>query len=294
MSIPETQLERWANKGATQGSVDTYASIRAALESHAWPDGMEYEVYLQGSYANDTNTRGNSDVDVICEMTSSVYSNRTEAENRALGIGVGRHTLQQFRAALDRALSTYYGAGSVSFDGNKSIAVAAANGRLKSDVVPCLQYTEYNGNHVTRQGIKFYGRHNGVEYINYPKLHIERGQNKNSRQRTNGWYKPAIRMFKNARVTARELGYLGVDVPSHFVESLIFNVPDSAFGGSYQDTFSTAVNYLNNVLILNSGATLEFQHGAWILLGTHTLQMRVEAARALVAAYIRLWNEWYD
>ena len=41
------------------------------LDAYQWPEGMTREFHLQGSYRNDTNIRGDSDVDVVLEMTSS-------------------------------------------------------------------------------------------------------------------------------------------------------------------------------------------------------------------------------
>jgi hypothetical protein len=55
MPIPESQLKAWSNQGATDGSVKTYASIKAALDTYEWPEGMCPEIYLQGSYPNTTN-----------------------------------------------------------------------------------------------------------------------------------------------------------------------------------------------------------------------------------------------
>lgn len=293
MSIPETQLDRWANKGASQGSTDTYTSIRAALTAYEWPEGMRHDLYLQGSYANDTNIRGNSDVDIICAMTSSIYSNLTEEQNRARGIGRGKHIFTEFRTEVERALCNYYGSGSVDFSGNKSLVVAAENTRLKADIVPCLEYHQYSGNNVCAEGIKFHGRNDGLDYLNFPKLHRENGRRKNAEDRTNGWYKHAVRMFKNARLVAHDRGLLNGQVPSHFVESLIYNAPDRCFGESLRETYMSCVNYLNNVLINDAGRRLVFQHEVWILLGEHYQQWSYADVRALLGAYVQLWQDWY-
>ena len=85
MAIPEDRLKVWANQGATEGSKNTYTSIKAALDGYSWPEGMKPDIYLQGSYANSTNIRGNSDVDVVAEMTCVYYSNLTEADKPRVG-----------------------------------------------------------------------------------------------------------------------------------------------------------------------------------------------------------------
>jgi len=74
MAIPEKQLETWSHQGAGPGSRDTYATVKRALEA---PDtkyvGRKFEVFLQGSYGNDTNIYGESDVDVVIRMDDVYY-----------------------------------------------------------------------------------------------------------------------------------------------------------------------------------------------------------------------------
>ena len=66
MSIPESQLETWSKVGSQTQSKDTYATIRYALEDKTAPYTGSIEIFLQGSYGNDTNVYGtDSDVDVV-------------------------------------------------------------------------------------------------------------------------------------------------------------------------------------------------------------------------------------
>src|SRR5215469_14994830 len=84
--------------------------------------------------------------------------------------------------------------------------------------------------------------------INFPKLHIANGEARNSQNRTNGHYKPAVRMFKNARYRATERGFLD-DAPSYFVECLLYNVPDVCFTDSMQGSYADVVNHLSAHII---------------------------------------------
>ena len=68
MGIPESQFQRWANRGAVTTAKKTHASIRNALALHEWPGNLDHEVYLQGSYRNATNIRGDSDVDIVVQI----------------------------------------------------------------------------------------------------------------------------------------------------------------------------------------------------------------------------------
>ncbi len=72
MPIPEAQLETWSSQGAITTSASTYQTIRNALEaSTAGYAGKDYNIFLQGSYGNDTNIFAESVVDVICGDTES-------------------------------------------------------------------------------------------------------------------------------------------------------------------------------------------------------------------------------
>jgi tRNA nucleotidyltransferase (CCA-adding enzyme) len=76
MPIPESQLEIWSHQGAVTASKTTHESIRIALSANTSPIRQRVaaggvEIYLQGSYKNDTNIRGDSDVDVVVELTAT-------------------------------------------------------------------------------------------------------------------------------------------------------------------------------------------------------------------------------
>ncbi len=78
MPIPEAQLKTWANQGATVTSQRTYASVTTALDRHRWPQGAQWERYLQGSYANYTNVWDDSDVDIVVQLNSTFFFNDSE------------------------------------------------------------------------------------------------------------------------------------------------------------------------------------------------------------------------
>src|SRR5437870_11381300 len=72
MPIPESQLETWTHQGATTTAKSTHETIRRALAADSSPiKDKDFEIYLQGSYKNDTNIRGDSDVDVVVQLNST-------------------------------------------------------------------------------------------------------------------------------------------------------------------------------------------------------------------------------
>ena len=73
LPIPESQLSRWSNHGAQDAAKRTHEQVRRVLDAYHWPAGVKYDFYLQGSYQNDTNISGDSDVDVVLELKSTLY-----------------------------------------------------------------------------------------------------------------------------------------------------------------------------------------------------------------------------
>ena len=127
--------------------------------------------------------------------------------------------------------------------------------------------------------------------MNYPKLHIRHGEEKNKGDRTGGWYKPSVRMFKNAR---RQIigddDNLRKQFPSYFVECLFYNVPDDNFGYSYQQTFTKALNFLSTALANEASDKFTTQSGQHWLFGTASVQWPKASAKDFVSRLAQLWN----
>jgi hypothetical protein len=293
MSISESQLDTWSNPGATTGSALTYTSIKAALDAHTWPVGMQWVAYLQGSYANTTNIRGNSDVDVVVEMTSVFYHDLTEAQKQARGFtSPGQFRYSDLRREVLVALQEYYGAGSGEASGPNAIVIAASGSRLKADVLPCVTYRKYAGAIAQVEGITFWDQHTNEQKINFPKVHIDNGSVKNSTTCTSGWYKPSVRMFKNARERIIDRSdELRKRYPSYFVECLLYNVPNDAFGTSYVHTYAGAVNFLAAALKDSRAQTFTTQSRQQSLFGTTSTQWSLDNAKLFVADLVNLWNK---
>jgi hypothetical protein len=294
MPIPESQLETWSHQGATVTAKRTHESIRAALQADTSPlrdriSSGAVNLYLQGSYKNDTNIRGDSDVDLVVEGTDAFYSNLTEAEKHALGLSSATYTWAQLRADVVKALQAYYGNAAVEASGNKSVKVLPDSGRIGADVVPCFEHRNYQNLRIASTGITFWTQRDNRQIINYPKLHYDNGCAKNSATLTNGWYKPSVRLFKNARTYLVDKGTVPPDLaPSYFLESLIYNATDADFGTSYRDTFC-AVLYRLWKKPMNE---FIFQNGQHSLFGTSDTQWNSDSATRFLQALIDLWNNW--
>ena len=284
MTIPESQLEIWSRQGATVGSAQTYNSIQTALASHPWHGNMDSsEVYLQGSYRNHTNIRGDSDVDTVAETGRIFCHNLTPAELRKVGWDTATFTWADFNNQVYEKLVSYYGARRVT-QGNKCINVVGQGGLLNADVVPCCEYRRASADHQTYvSGITFFTQ-SGAQIINYPKLHHDNGARKNSS--CNGAFKRLIRVFKNARNHAQS------DFSSYFLECLLYNVADSEYVGSYDRMFCNVLSSMCEAAHDGSMPSWWCQNRQQEIFGTEAHQTQIETARALLIKLVELWENW--
>src|SRR5207247_8604885 len=119
-----------------------------------------------------------------------LYYQRRDGKE-TLGLANGSFGWPEFRSEVLSALRSYYGSGEVDDSRDKCIRVPPSDNRLSADVLPCVEYRRYDKLAVVAKGISFWTKKTNTHVINYPKLHIARGVDKN--KRVGNAYKPAIR-----------------------------------------------------------------------------------------------------
>lgn len=242
----------WSAQGSVDASKRTYASVREALSRSSELQDIDYEVFLQGSYANDTNTRGDSDVDIVVMMKSTFMPDTSRLSddgrrNHALHRIPGMTSATELRAIVDRALRAYYGDQRVE-PKNKCIKVAKREGYVDADVVPALQhrlFTSYDASGYSDwiEGISITPL-TGERIVNYPKEHISNGHVKN--KDAGGNYKPAVRQVKRLRRKAVDQGLLTPDAaPGYLLECLVSNVPNVLFTSDAYERLTKIMAYLS-------------------------------------------------
>ena len=291
MAIPESQLSRWSDHGPQDASIRTHEAIRSVLGAHRWPPGMTYDFYLQGSYRNDTNIRGDSDVDVVLELNSAFQHDTSllsqyEQNMLSASFQSATHGWNDFRRETLKALGSGFGERSVA-QGNKSIKLKADPPRLAADVVVCMEHRRYVSYYSYVEGITFFALRDKRWVVNYPKEHYKNGADKS--RRTLDRYKRTVRMFKNARNHLESTGSISSDnAPSYFLECLLYNAPDSAFQAGFQETYSSVVNWM----VQSDLNGLVCQNGQQYLFGPSPEQWSVDDAKSLASHLVDLWNNW--
>ena len=291
MAIPESQLSTWSHHGAQDSSKRTHEAIRQVLDAYQWPSGMARKFYLQGSYRNDTNIRGDSDVDVVLELTSSCEIDAStisqyEQEMLEASLRPAAHSWNDFRRETLKALEEGFGSKMVG-QGNKSIKLKADLPRLAADVVVCMTHRRYSSYQSYVEGITFLALRDKCWIVNYPKEHSSNGAGKSAR--TWDRYKRTVRMFKNARNCLQSFGSIRSNLaPSYFVECLLFNAPDWAYQASFQETYRSIVNWMAQ----SRFDEFVCQNGRQRLFGPSSEQWSIADARSFENQLANLWNDW--
>lgn len=252
--IAEAQLDTWAQQGPTAQFTDTYNRIRNNLLDSVAPYPRDnLDVFLQGSYKNDTNVYGDSDVDIVLCHTGAFYRDlsRLSPEDRvaydawAASAGAVMYGHPEFKRDATAHITRLYNNVNT---GNKALYIPGGNsGRRNADVLVASHFRRFHEfkswqNKRCDEGVCFFPA-GGSMIENFPKLHSDNCTTKH--QGTNGYFKPMVRIFKNMRNAMIEDELLDDGVaPSYFIEGMLYNVPNDKFGGTYQDTWIACFNHI--------------------------------------------------
>jgi hypothetical protein len=196
--------------------------IREAVAVHEAFSNCRLTVYAKGSYANNTNVRADSDVDVSVQCHEAMYWEESVAGAHPPSSSyVGPWSPAKLREELSTALRRKF-PGQVDTTGSTAIRIHSGTARVDADVVPCFDYRYYFASGSHRDGARVF-RTSGSRLVNYPVQQLANGTDKKTR--TNLRYQRAVRIMKrveNAMLTAGQ----HTEVPSYFVECLVYNCPD--------------------------------------------------------------------
>lgn len=291
MVISEQQLEIWSNTGADVGSTKAYDRIKNIIDSSNFSKKSEVDIFLQGSYANTTHIRADSDVDVVILLNSAFNSDISRLsqperdEHSKLPKATYDH--EQLRQELFDLFVRALGQNKVE-SRNKCIRINLGNGYLRVDLIPCLGYRLYYSypNHFI-EGISI-KKPDGSIICNFPKLHKSNGARKH--QDTNANYKKVVRIFKNMRNTQVEEGKITKsDAPSYFIECLLYNVPESYFSSNLQDSVFKSLKWL--IDYRENFEQLKCQNGTTPMFGPDETQWKIEDCNFFLSTIVKLWNE---
>ena len=233
------------NKDITPLYSDTLAY---SLKMRRSSDSRSIKLFVQGSYANNTNVRTESDVDVAV-IQEEVFRTEYRPSGTLYPQSDSDYNFRNvpassksFKDEVQEALKEKF--GSDVERKNKSIKVHGNTYRKDADTVPCRRYRDYRQDDASNfvGGVVIYPDNGGM-IINYPEQHIANGRKKNSD--TNHYYKKMVRIMKKMRYLMEDsccMAYSSAakNVNSFILESLLWNIEDSWYldnCGSYRKVF---------------------------------------------------------
>ena len=227
--------------------------IKDAINKSVGLENLTIEVFVQGSYANNTNVRVNSDVDVCIMLKSTFFTEYADGmTGEDYGFIDGTISFNDYKKDVLKALTDKFGFDNVSI-GNKSIKIKSNTYHVSADAVVAFMLKDFkiiqskNANRYV-EGIRFYAK-DGSVVSNYPKDHIENGIAKNNR--TNYEYKKLVRIFKRIRNAMVDDGEIDKEkITSFLVECLVWNIPDSTikYHSTWTETVRQAISYIYNAI----------------------------------------------
>lgn len=195
------------------------------------------ETFGQGSYANDTNVKNNSDIDINVRYRGGFYFDLPKnIEEKDVGIDhlpCTNYSYSEFKDDVENALVKKLGRGEI-IRKDKCIIIKENTYRVETDVVPTWNHRRYSDDGSYVLGARF-KTDNNYWIINYPTQHIENGKDKNSK--TSKRFKRLTRIYRKLRYKMIDDGVQVSDnITSFLLECLVWNVPKGVFNDN--DTWS--------------------------------------------------------
>lgn len=229
--VTEEKLASWTGPSSSseqEKQERTERMIREAIDTHEGFEGYRsrFKVYAKGSYANNTNVKYDSDVDIVVECTDVIYWENADPSAPGYSGGEsysGIWTPEHLRKEIGAALRGRF-PGSIT-EGTTAFEVDTSTARVNADVVPSFTFKLYYSSGDFTRGTKVFKK-DGSSTENYPNQQLEKGRAKNLR--TNYNYKKTVRILKRLE---NELVGQGLcePVPSYVLECLIYNCSEDNF-----------------------------------------------------------------
>lgn len=222
--------------------------VREAIKEDEKLSKKSTETFGQGSYANDTNVRLNSDIDINVRYTGGYYfdipQDKTEADMGIDKDGPSDYSFREFKNDVEAALVKKFGRDQVKRN-DKCLTIKGTAQRIQTDVVPTWNYRRYNENKTYVLGAKFIPDNSYTGIVNFPKQHIENGIKKNSN--TQRRFKRLTRLHRKLRYKMKDDGVtINGNITSFLLECLVWNVPNRIMNdyGTWTERLKQSIIYL--------------------------------------------------
>ncbi|GAA3438287.1 nucleotidyltransferase domain-containing protein [Kutzneria kofuensis] len=280
MDITPEMVQQWSRKHDSLLLTWTRSVLTTALADSKRLEGRDYEIFGQGSFANETNIAKSSDVDLVVALKLPFQ------EDISVLSPAGKQVFKQvyeeslydwhdFRSDVIATLRRSYHV----VPAKKCLDISDFDSllRLPADVVPALEYREYSqmrsAEHEEYRLAVYFHDADGKRIVSYPRQHHRNGQEKD--RNTRGRFKEIVRVVKNAReFVAPSDGK--PTVSSYLLECLVYNVPNEVFRQPLPMAFQGVLDWL---VAQENWLDFQCQNGIKLLFGeafptTHEPEVR--------------------
>ena len=267
--------------------------VKDSLANNGVISSWNYEVFAQGSYANNTNIRNNSDIDInVCYTGAHYYDLPPGKTNEDYGFtGNVSYSFQKYKDDIEAILIRKFGRDQV-IRKNKCLHIKGNTYRSEIDVVPTWEYRRYTdprtSDYVT--GCNLFPD-SGGSVVNFPKQHLNNGIDHNSETRQR--YKKFVRIVKRVHLNMENEGYYSnTNITSFLLESMVYLLPTSYYSiysdsYSWNDIFRKAIIYWFNATKADNSEWNEWKEVSELL----PLMRGHKWSRADVNEFtVKMWN----
>lgn len=237
-------------------------TLAYAVEMRSMYGSRRIKLFVQGSYANNTNVRTESDVDIaVVEEDVFQPQYRTGVTGASYGFSNAPQPTKEFKDEVQEALTQKFGNDVERKD--KSIKIHGNTHRKDADSVPCRRNRDYRNDFSYDEsnyigGIVIYPDSGGM-IVNYPEQHIYNGRQKNTA--THSHYKKFVRILKKMRYLMEDNSiYSASNIGSFMLESMIWNISDDwylEYCGKYRKVY--AFDQMISLLVSSKSALMSWK-----------------------------------
>lgn len=218
--------------------------VKEAIKNSDSLKNKTTNIFGQGSYANDTNVKNNSDVDINVRLDDTIFVKLPDGKtDKDFGYSDSSYTFSAYRKDVLDAMIDYFGSSFV-IDNDKCITIVPNSTRIETDVVPTFKFVRYDSETSKVEGTKFITK-TGKHVINYPLQHIENGKRKNNE--TQKRFKRLTRIYRRIRYKMIDDGLpVNDNITSFLLECLVWNVPNRIFNDhdTWTDRLKESIRFI--------------------------------------------------
>jgi len=246
----EETLTKWTKppSDTEESKVENAISmVKDAIQNDEKLKNKSIEIFAQGSYANNTNVRVKSDIDINVRYTDGYFfslpDNTKESDIGLDKVSSSTYKYDEFKNDVENAMIKKFGNDRVDRR-DKCINIEEDSYIVDTDVVPTWNFKRFDKNADYILGARFFSDL-GKTITNYPKQHIQKGKEKN--KETSRKFKRLTRLHRKLRYKMKEENIeVNENITSFLLECLVWNVPNKIINDNdkWNDLLRKSIFYI--------------------------------------------------